>query len=411
MQSGAKCGRQQRADFLRRQAAIDALDHARVPVAHGWSDDFGGNAGQAHPLGVGAAQVVRRAGLDAGLLRRRRGDRGGRCSRAGRAGPRQERARARTRAGWRERGVGRGCAGLARPAWCRGCGPSRNRAERRSRRAFTDSLQHADVATMKPTCAARAGGRRASSCAELLGREGTRSRPVIRSEAGRQERIEVAEPQPRALGELERGSKSHQLLGDGVIAHRFRAPAGDVAVDVCCSQVGEKERLVLAVVQVLEDAGQVAGLAPVERHRLVAASAGGGLFCAALEEQRERVAQRGLLRGSVGRIGAVPLELSERKLGRLEVGAAGRDLTPRAVLVDVARTRPRPRLVSRYLLLPMEFSVACTAARCSTGSGAACQPPGRFRSRAGRRGGARTPSTCEQPNSRRMFSASSIGSA
>ena len=37
----------------------------------------------------------------------------------------------------------------------------------------------------------------------------------------------------------------------------------------------------------------------------------------------------------MGRIGAVPLELSERKLGRLEVGATGRDLTLRAVLVDV----------------------------------------------------------------------------
>ena len=56
------------------------------------------------------------------------------------------------------------------------------------------------------------------------------------------------EPQPRALGELERGWESDQLLGDGVVAYRFRTPAGDVAVDVRCSQVGEKEWLVLAVV-------------------------------------------------------------------------------------------------------------------------------------------------------------------
>jgi len=60
--------RQQRADFLRRQAAVDALDHPGVPVAHGWSDDFGGDAGQSHPLGVGAAQVIWGTWRDAGLL-------------------------------------------------------------------------------------------------------------------------------------------------------------------------------------------------------------------------------------------------------------------------------------------------------------------------------------------------------
>jgi hypothetical protein len=115
----------------------------------------------------------------------------------------------------------------------------------------------------------------------------------------------------------------------------LRAAAGDVLIHVCCPQACEKEWGVLAVVQVLEDPGEVAGLSSVEGDRLVASSSGSGLFGASLDVQLQGVAQRGLLRGCVGGIGEIPLELSERKLCGLEVGAAGRDLAPSAVLVDV----------------------------------------------------------------------------
>jgi hypothetical protein len=37
-------------------------------VAHDWSDDFGRDTGEAHPLGVDAAQVIRGTWRDAGLL-------------------------------------------------------------------------------------------------------------------------------------------------------------------------------------------------------------------------------------------------------------------------------------------------------------------------------------------------------
>jgi hypothetical protein len=99
--------------------------------------------------------------------------------------------------------------------------------------------------------------------------------------------------------------------------------------------VGEKERHIPTVVEVLEDSGQMPRLAAVERHRLVAAAPSGGLFRAAFEKERERVAQRGLLRGSVSGIGEVALELAQRQRGRLEIGAAGRDLPSDPAFVDV----------------------------------------------------------------------------
>jgi hypothetical protein len=51
---------------------------------------------------------------------------------------------------------------------------------------------------------------------ELLNGECARSRPVVRGEARREKRLDVSEPQSCSLGELERGAKSDQFLGNGV---------------------------------------------------------------------------------------------------------------------------------------------------------------------------------------------------
>ena len=66
MQS-AKWAERRALDFLGRQAAVDALHHARVPVPHGRSHNLRRYPRETHPLGVGAAQIVRGTGLDAGL--------------------------------------------------------------------------------------------------------------------------------------------------------------------------------------------------------------------------------------------------------------------------------------------------------------------------------------------------------
>jgi hypothetical protein len=55
---------------------------------------------------------------------------------------------------------------------------------------------------------------------ELLGRECAHSRPLVRGEARREKRLEVAKPKASSL-EVQRGPEGHQLLGDGVIAHRL----------------------------------------------------------------------------------------------------------------------------------------------------------------------------------------------
>jgi hypothetical protein len=99
--------------------------------------------------------------------------------------------------------------------------------------------------------------------------------------------------------------------------------------------VRKKKRHVLAIVEVLEDPGEMARLPSVEGDCLVASSSCCRLFCAPLEQELQRVAQRGFLRGCVGGIGEVALEQSERELSRLEVGAASRDLPANPVLVDV----------------------------------------------------------------------------
>ena len=51
---------------LRRESRVDAIEHARVLVAHRWRTQLVGDTIGAQPGGMGAAQIVRRAARDAG---------------------------------------------------------------------------------------------------------------------------------------------------------------------------------------------------------------------------------------------------------------------------------------------------------------------------------------------------------
>jgi hypothetical protein len=65
-------GGQARGEIVHRQAAVDALYHARVGVAHERCDQMRHRPGLAQPGGAGAPQVVWGAGLDAGAVARLR---------------------------------------------------------------------------------------------------------------------------------------------------------------------------------------------------------------------------------------------------------------------------------------------------------------------------------------------------
>ena len=107
-------------------------------------------------------------------------------------------------------------------------------------------------------------------------------------------------------------------------------------------QVGQEKRTAVLAFRALEEAHEVAGLLAVEVHGAAAPPPRLRLLLPPLEQEDQRVAQRGRTRGSVMGIGSVSLPLPGDRFGCLPVVAAGGALDARAVDVEPRVPKPSP---------------------------------------------------------------------